>query len=390
MNLPQLTIAALSGLMLLTGCSPTATPSVSNAISSTEPASVPPAESSAPASVSATASQQKKSSLPKKAQYTLIAATSMPSSHPHALGLEKMADLVDEYTDGAVTMQVFANAQLWDEQDLVEALQLGTIQAACVTTAPLANFSDDFLVFDLPFLFETEEEAHAVLESDFGIGLLDSMSEQGLKGLCYFENGFRHITSRSHPIVSAEDLEGLRIRTMDNPIQESTFSSLGAKTVPLPIGNVLSALQNQEIDAQENPLPVISILKMENVQSYLSLTGHCYIPSPLFVSQSFWDSLPEEYQNALQEAAQQASLYVQDENSRQTEQSLESLQEHGMEVITPDRSSFRQAVQPIYDAFIHNGPGAVSPDDYETVRSIIDALRNPADSADSPNEGDEI
>ncbi|WP_422443630.1 TRAP transporter substrate-binding protein [Thermoanaerobacterium sp. DL9XJH110] len=289
-------------------------------------------------------------------------------THPYQLGLEKFAELVSQKTNGKVKVEVFHSSQLGNERDMVEGLQLGTLEMTLVSTAPLSSFTKKFFVFDLPFIFKDTASARAVVDGPVGTQLLDSLKDQGIIGLTYFENGFRHVTNNKKPIEKPEDLKGMKIRTMENPVHMATFKVLGADPTPMAFGELFTALQQGTIDGQENPLPIIETSKFYEVQKYLSLTGHFYAPAPLLISRSFFESLSPDVQNAIKEAAVEAGDYerklLDDMNAK-----LENeLQQKGMKINKPDKEAFVNAVQPVYKQF----EGDITP---ELIKQVIDAQK---------------
>ena len=306
-------------------------------------------------------------------EYAMISGTTTPDNHPYNLGLVKMSELVAEKTNGAVTLDVFGNSQLGNERDLLEGLQLGSLQITCVSTAPLAGFTDSFLVFDLPFIFETTEQARAVMDSEVGTEILNSVEDQGMKGLAWFENGFRNVTNSKLPITVPDDLKGIKIRTMENPMHMEAFRVMGADPTPMAMGDVFTALQQGTIDAQENPIPIIETNKFGEVQHYLSMTGHLFSPAPVFISTDYFNSLPAEYQTAVQEAATEAVPYQREQIDEQNVTGLESLQAAGMEVNEPEKEPFKDATKVIYDEYVKDGAGCVSPDIYSRVMEVVEA-----------------
>ena len=310
---------------------------------------------------------------PTAGEYAMIAGATTPDTHPYVLGMNKLGELVKEKTSGAVTLDVFGNSQLGSERDLIEGLQLGSVQMTCVSTAPLSGFTDMFLVFDLPFLFETTEQARAVLDSEVGTEILQSVEAQGLVGLSWFENGFRNVTNSKKPIEKPEDLKGMKIRTMENQMHMAAFQAMGSDPTPMAMGEVFTALQQGTIDGQENPIPIIETNKFDEVQKYCSLTGHLYSPTPVFIAKDYFDALPAEYQTAVQEAALEAAPYEREQNDAQTEAGVQTLQERGMEINTPEKKAFQDATASIYDTYVKDGAGFVSPDIYARVKEVIDA-----------------
>ena len=326
---------------------------------------------SATASTSASASASTSAAATGEAEYAMISGTTTPDAHPYNLGLVKMSELLSEKTNGAVTLDVFGNSQLGSERDLIEGLQLGSVQVTCVSTAPLAGFTDAFLVFDLPFIFETSEQARAVMDSEVGMEILHSVDEQGLKGLAWFENGFGNVTNNVRPITVPDDLKGIKIRTMENQMHMAAFQIMGADPTPMAMGDVFTALQQGTIDAEENPVPIIATNKFQEVQKYLSMTGHLFSPTPVFIAKDYFEALPAEYQTAVQEAATEAAPYQREQIDEQNVSGLEELTNDGMEANEPEKAPFQEATAPLYDEYIKEGAGMVSPDIYQRVLDVL-------------------
>ena len=305
------------------------------------------------------------------AEYSMIAGTTTPDAHPYNLGLVKMGELINEKTNGAVELDVFGNSQLGGERDLIEGLQLGSVQVTCVSTAPLSGFTDMFLVFDLPFIFETTEQARAVMDSEVGEQILHSVDEQGLVGLAWFENGFRNVTNNVKPVTVPDDLKGIKIRTMENPIHMAAFKVMGADPTPMAMGDVFTALQQGTIDAEENPVPIVETNKFYEVQKYISMTGHLFSPAPVFIGKDYFESLPAEYQDAIKEAADEATPYQREQIDEQNVSGLESLKSNGMEANEVEKAPFQDATKSVYDEYVKEGTGCVSPDLYSQVEEII-------------------
>ncbi|MDK2879425.1 MAG: hypothetical protein PWR06_2141 [Thermoanaerobacteraceae bacterium] len=312
--------------------------------------------------------QNSQSGSKSKDQISIRVGHVLAPTHPYQLGLEKFAELVSQKTNGKVKVEVFHSSQLGNERDMVEGLQLGTLEMTLVSTAPLSSFTKKFFVFDLPFIFKDTASARAVVDGPVGTQLLDSLKDQGIIGLTYFENGFRHVTNNAKPIEKPEDLKGMKIRTMENPVHMATFKVMGADPTPMAFGELFTALQQGTIDGQENPLPVIDTSKFYEVQKYLSLTGHFYAPAPLLISKSFFESLSPDVQNAIKEAAVEARDYerklLDDLNAKLEDE----LQKKGMKINKPDKEAFINAVQPVYKQF----EGDITP---ELIKQVIDAQK---------------
>jgi len=282
---------------------------------------------------------------------TLQVGHVLAPTHPYQTGLEKFAELVAEKTDGDLEIQAYHSSQLGDEREMIESLQFGVLDMSLISTAPLSGFTKKFQVFDLPFIFQTREEAYAVLDGEIGTELLESLEEKNIIGLTYWENGFRHVTNSKRKIEKPEDLKGLKIRLMQNPVHMDSFKAMGALPTPMGFGELFTAMQQGTVDGQENPLAIIDTSKFYEVQDYLSLTGHFYAASPLLVSKSVWQSLSESEQNAIQEAAYEARDFERNLVKKMDNELIDELKETGLEITEVDKSIFQESTSSVYDKY---------------------------------------
>lgn len=272
-------------------------------------------------------------------------------AHPYHLGAVKFAELVDEYTNGTVQVEIFPNGTLGAERDMVEGVSMGTVNACITTNAPLTNFNADFNVFEFPYLFTNREEAHKVLDSEFGQNLMAELEDINIIGLAYFENGFRNISNNKHEIKTVEDLAGLKIRTMESEIHLAAFQAMGANPTPMNWGEVYTALQQGTIDGQENPAMAILDGKIYEVNQYLSITEHFYSPAELLISADLFNSLSAEQQEAIKKAAAEACEYQREQAGEFNQSKLDTLEENGMLITEVDKTSFQEATQVVYDTY---------------------------------------
>jgi tripartite ATP-independent transporter DctP family solute receptor len=294
---------------------------------------------------------------PLEAKMILKLATVTPPHHAYAVGAGEFARLVEEGTKGEVVVKVFAGGQLGTgERELLEGLQVGTIDMAVTATGPISNFVEDMSVVDLPFLFTGYEQVDKVLDGPVGMRLLDELASARIKGLAFFENGFRNFTNSRRPLLKPEDFKGLKFRTMENPVHLASVRQLGAQAVPMSWGEVYTALQTGVIDGQENPIAIIYAYKMSEVQKYLTLSGHFYSPAPLSMSLKKYESLKPAWQALFKAAALKAAAYerkiIRDNEVKQ----VEALKRQGMEVSTVDKAVFVQAMAPVYAKFYEKYP----------------------------------
>jgi len=288
----------------------------------------------------------------RAAEFDLVEAHTTTQDHPYTLGMVRFAQLVRERTGGRVAVQIHHSRQLGDERQVVEGLQLGTVQLTVTSTGPLGGFVPDMNVVDLPFLFRDSAHAYKVLDGEIGRSLLDKFEAVGITGLAFWENGFRHITTAKKAVERPADLKGLKIRVMENRVHQAAFRQLGADATPMAWGEVFTSLQQGLLDAQENPIPIVSTFKLYEVQKYLALTGHVYSPAPLLMSKKAWDRLPPEIRNVVLDTALEVARIQRQLNRGQEQNQLGELKAKGMVVIEePDRAAFRTAMQPVFEQF---------------------------------------
>ena len=294
---------------------------------------------------------------PALAKTTFKLATVTPTKHAYNEGAREFARLVNEGTNGEVVIKVYPGGQLGKgERELVEGMQMGIIDIAVTSTGPLSNFSPDMGMVDLPFLFLSNEHVDKVLDGPVGRKLLDDLEKANLKGLAFMENGFRNFTNSARPLEKPEDLKGLKFRTMENPVHLASVRSLGAQAVPMSWGEVYTSLQTGVIDGQENPVAIIWVNKMNEVQKYLSLTGHFYSPAPMTMSKRKFDKLKPEWQELFIKAALEAAAYER-KTIRDAEKSqVTDLKSWGMDVRTVDKQPFVEAMKPAYADFYKQNP----------------------------------
>jgi tripartite ATP-independent transporter DctP family solute receptor len=263
----------------------------------------------------------------------------------------KFEELVEARTNGAVTVTVYPNAKLGDERNLLESLKMGTVDMGIITGGPVINFLPSFGVLDLPFLFSTPEHAYKVLDGPIGEGFFKEMEKLGWKGLAYGERGFRNLTNSIRPVEKPEDIKGLKIRVMQNPIYIDSFTALGANAVPMAWTEALTALQQGTIDGQENPLNVIAAYNIDESNKYLSITRHAYAPNVILMSMRTWKKLTPEQQTVVSESAVEAAKHNRNLDNDMEAEWLQSLKDKGMQVSEPDLSLFRDAVKSVYEKY---------------------------------------
>ncbi|MDS1139458.1 TRAP transporter substrate-binding protein [Pusillimonas sp. SM2304] len=255
-------------------------------------------------------------------------------SNPVGMAVTKFVELVDQKSDGKIKVTGYADAQLGNEIQSMSSAQGGIIELAVTSTAGAAGNVKELGIFDLPFMFETVEEADAVVDGEVGQQLLDKFKEKNLVGLCYWDYGFRQVSNSKHPIRKLEDFEGLKLRALQNRIYIDIFKALGANPLPLPYPETYTALESKAIDGQESAYLVTQSSGYQQIQAYMTETNHVYLPAVVMASKRFWDRLGAEDQQVLVDACHEAKLYHREVSRKMEQDVVQDLIKAGMEVNT--------------------------------------------------------
>jgi len=232
----------------------------------------------------------------------------MPDSHPQAAAVTKFTELVNTYTKGNVKIQPFHSAMLGSDEKQLQAVQAGTQEFYIGTLAPLNAKVKEVAVWDLPFLFANEKEVYAVLDGKSSKKIFEKLEPAGLVGLTWTGMGFRNLSNSKRTVTKLEDINGLKIRVMANPVALETWKAIGANAVPMAFSEVFPALEIKALDGQENPLLHMYANKMQEVQKFISVTNHVYTPVAMVASKKFWDTLTPADRAGIQKAATEAGL----------------------------------------------------------------------------------
>lgn len=278
----------------------------------------------------------------------------VPKDHPFQVGIDKYAEIVAEKSGGKIKVRGYPDGQLGAELQSISAAQGGVLEMALVSTAAAATVVKSFGVIDLPFIFSNWQEADLILDGPVGRKMLDKLPEKGLIGLCFWENGFRHVTNSKRPITKAEDFKGLKIRTIQNPVFIDIFNTLGANATPMPFTEVFTALESKAIDGQETPYSNIHANKFYEVQKYVSATGHIYGGAVLLMGKKTWDQLSADEKKIMQDACYPARDFERRFNREQDPKLLADLKAKGMifnEISPQEHARMRELLKPVYDKY---------------------------------------
>lgn len=294
--------------------------------------------------------------------------------NPVGMAIDKFSEIVAKKSDGKLKVTGYPNAQLGNEIQSMSSAQGGIIEMAITSTAGAAGNVKELAVFDLPFLFSSEKEADAVVDSALGQELLDKFSDKRLIGLCYMDWGFRQVTNSKRPIAKLEDFAGLKIRTLQNRVYIDIFTALGATPLPLPYPETYTALETKAIDGQESSYLVTQSSSYQDIQKYLTETQHVYLPAAVLVSKKFWDKLSSTEQQILSSSCQEAKAY-QRQISREMEQEVvDQLTKAGMQFnrIEPQqRQRMVEVTRPVFEKY----KAELGAELVDRVQAIIDKTR---------------
>ncbi len=287
-----------------------------------------------------------------QAQTVLKIGYAVPTNSHYGVGANTFCEEIDKGTQGRYKCQHFPSGSLGGEREMIEAVQLGTLDLVNTSTGPLGNFVPEVKIVDIPFLFRDYDHARKVMDGQVGQDLLKAMQGKGLIGLAWTENGFRHMTNSKRPIRSADDARGLKMRTMENKVHMDGYKTFGILPTPMPFPELFTALQQGTVDGQENPIPVILSAKFSQVQKHLSLTGHVYSPAVIILTPSVWNKLSAADKNVFLEAGKKAAAAQRKRVNDDENNGIAQLEKDGMQVIRQvNGESFRKAVTPAYQEY---------------------------------------
>lgn len=281
---------------------------------------------------------------------TYIVAVGASSNSLQGRSAAKFAADLQAKLGDAHTVEFYADGQLGDEGELLQKLRLGTVQFTLVSSI-MTNVAPEFALFDMPFLVQDREHLKAIDAEIVQTELAPKAEAGGLKLLSTWENGFRHITNNVRPINTPADLEGLKIRTPSSEWRVAMFKEWGANPTPMSFSEVFVALQTGTMDGQENPLTNITGANFQEVQKYLSMTGHVYSPSYLTTGLETWNALPADVSAAVIEVAASVQSWSLDEGEKADTELADKVAAAGVEINVADKAAFIAASEPVYEAF---------------------------------------
>ncbi|MEP7031442.1 MAG: TRAP transporter substrate-binding protein [Pseudolabrys sp.] len=279
-----------------------------------------------------------------------------PATGNQSISANEFARRVNTEMAGKVHVTVFDNSQLGNEREMLQKLKIGTLDFSQPSTI-MSTVAPEFGLFDLPYLFKDRSHFQRFLADVFWKDIAPKAEAKGYKVVAVYENGYRHITNNKRPIVTPEDLKGIKIRIPRGLWRQKMFEAYGASPAPLEFNELFVALQTGVMDGQENPLPNIWGGKLNEVQKYLSLTNHVYTPSFLTAGLAHWNKMPADIRAQLEKIARETQPWALDSAEKEDIAVLDKLKKAGIAVNTADRDSFVAASKPVYALFGQEVPG---------------------------------
>ena len=284
-----------------------------------------------------------------------LAVVTKPGSAQNIVA-DKFKALVEERLPGQFDVKIYHSASLGNETELLQQIQLNTIQMGIITDAPFDTINPITRVISYPFLFKDNAQADEILDGPLGQEILTSLEAQGFKGLCFSENGFRNLTNNRRPVRTPGDVQGLKVRVMASPLQKIIWQTLGANPTPMP-WPIYTELEQGVIDGQENPLWVMQEYKFYEIQKYMTLTRHVYSSHIDVASLAWWQSLDADTQKSLRRAMCDAARFQRRDNREKDAARLALLKEEGMQVEeSPDLEAFRAKLTDLQANAIYSDP----------------------------------
>ncbi|MEE6032305.1 TRAP transporter substrate-binding protein [Avibacterium paragallinarum] len=269
-----------------------------------------------------------------------------PRSDTQHIAAKKFNELLKEKTKGELKLSLFPDSTLGNAQTMISAVRGGTIDIEMSGSPNFTGLEPKLNVIDIPFIFKDREHVYKVLDGEIGQGLLKDLESKGLKGLAFWDVGFRAFSNSKHPVTKPEDIKGLKVRTNQNPMYIQAFTLLGANPVPMPLSELYTALETRAVDAQEHPIGIFWSAKLYEVQKYLSQTNHGYTPLIVVMNKAKFDGLSAELQQAILDAAKEAGQYQRDLNVKNEQEIVANLRKAGVEVIEKvDTAPFKAIIE---------------------------------------------
>ncbi len=302
----------------------------------------------------------------KSSTKVLYFAHSLPVTHPVHRAILDMKESLAQKSGGQLQIKVFPDGQLGTEREVLELLQIGSISMTKVSAASLSNFAPDYQVTSIPYLFRDSEHLFKVLEGEVGKELLMSSTEYLLRGLCFYDAGARSFYAKNNEIETPEDLDGMKIRTMNDQMSVDMVNTLGASATPMAYGELYTALQQNVVDGAENNIPSFVTSNHYEVCKFYTFDEHTMVPDVVVIGTRFWDTLNENEKVWLQEAADESVTKQKQYWKETVAENMKVLKEAQVQFLYPDKSGFSEKTAPLLDKMMQD----------EKMKAVIEKIRS--------------
>jgi tripartite ATP-independent transporter DctP family solute receptor len=289
------------------------------------------------------------------AKYVMKFGSVGADNQPAGIAIQETEKFLEEKSNGEIDFQRYGNSMLGGDRQVCEGMQIGTVECGVVASSVLAAFVPEMTILDFPFVFKTADAARKALDGEMGDELEKLLIQKGFRILGWGTNGYRHITNNKGPIHAPDDLKGLKIRTMENPLYIDYFREIGANPTPMSFSELFTALQQKTVDAQENPITIIYPSRLYEVQKYISFTGHVYAVAPFIVGEQFFQKLPKEYQDLLTEAGKTYETNERKYTDDTDAGFIEEMKKFGIEtneLTMEEINVFAERAKPVYEKYV--------------------------------------
>ncbi|XEC93326.1 DctP family TRAP transporter solute-binding subunit [Paenibacillus tarimensis] len=285
---------------------------------------------------------------------------------------DKFAELVDEKTEGKVKVEVYPSSQLYGDNDELDALMSGNVQMIAPSVTKMVKLDPRWQFVDMPYLFSSEEHTRKFFESDLAKDLMSSkqLEANDIMGLAFWENGFKHFINNKKPLKTPADFKGLKFRAQAGRVLEAQFKALDAGSATIAFGETYAALQQGTVDGTENTFNNMDTQKYQEVQKYLTVSGHGRLDYAVFVNKSFWTSMPDDLRSKVEEALKEATDFAWEMAYDENQKSLENIKNSGKVEVTEltdeERAALEQVFAPVYEEF----ESVITPELIEGIRKL--------------------
>jgi C4-dicarboxylate-binding protein DctP len=277
---------------------------------------------------------------------------------PKGLAAQKFAELADEKTDGLVKVEVIPNGTLYTDEQELDALMKNDVQMIAPSLSKMTKLAPEWGLFDLPFLFQKNEDITSVFSSEIGSSFLRLHEDENITGMALWSNGFKQMTSSENPLKKPEDFKGQRFRIMPSTMIEEQFKRLGVEPIVMPFDQVYMALEAEKFEGQENTISNIYSRRLYELQNYMTISNHGFLGYAVLMNKEFWDHLPEDVQSSLTDAMDEATAWMLEESLKMNKDQLRVIERESsidIHYITEEeRKDWLDHLQPVYQTFLQH------------------------------------